>query len=216
MRADTWTGDDATDAHAHQMYVSGGRWGFFWYDGSYAGRPKPIAHATRFLRRYIDGAYNGAGPPRAGEPPFWTDNARFRLRRAAAPVPRRTDGSSSGMGGSYEFTGPDCLFVGGVRRYVSQRLNFTVDRRGFALAHDDVVPVASVFLAWSSGGGGNVTAAAGAEPARAMMHLMATNDVKVDVRTGSFARPGGQPGALWPVTSLQLLEGEVQTLVLNV
>ena len=127
--------------------------GFFWYDGSYAGQPK----LSRTPRASCDGTSTARTTGRSA--------ARGRTtlldrQRALPPAPRRGTCAPrgrliSGMGGNYEFTGPDCLFVGGVQR-VSQRLNFTVDRRGFALAHDDVVPVASVFLAWSSGGGGNV------------------------------------------------------------
>ena len=184
--------------------------GFFWYDGSYADGPSPsrTPHASAPVhRRRVQRGRSAA----RGRTTFWTDNARFRLCRAAAPA-RRTDGSSSGMGGSYEFTGPDCLFVGGVQRYVSQRLNFTVDRRLRACARRRRARQRS----WL----GAVAAAAMLPRQR---ERTGTCDYASDgdqrreggCRTGSFARPGGQPGP-WPVTSLQLLEGEVQTLVLNV
>ena len=43
----------------HKTYES--YFGFYWYDGTPEGRPKPVCHALKFLREYIDetGEYGG-------------------------------------------------------------------------------------------------------------------------------------------------------------
>jgi len=47
-----WIGDEP-----HRIYEE--RFGLFFYDGTPEGRPKPIAHALRFLRDYVDRAGPG-------------------------------------------------------------------------------------------------------------------------------------------------------------
>ena len=118
VRSDTWQGDDATDAAAHDKYVSGGRWGFFYYDGTAAGAPKPIAHATRFLGAYLRSAQAAAGDA-------WATPSRYALDIDTAPppssasgggggVPRRADGSSTAAAYSgYTFSGGGSTGIGG-------------------------------------------------------------------------------------------------------
>jgi hypothetical protein len=127
-------GDDATSAAAHDTYVAG-RFGYYYYDGvSAAGLPKPIVHATRFLREYLDAVGSGADePPRSHQQrqqqqqqqkqqqqnDGWANASRYSLSVSAVEVPRRSDGSSSMGGAVYSFSGPDCLILGGqLGRYV--------------------------------------------------------------------------------------------------
>ena len=108
-------------------YVSG-RFGFFYYDGfSATGFPKPIAHATRFLRTYLDEV-----GPGSEDIDGWTNSSRYALKLVPVDVPKRLDGSSNNIGGAFTFTGPDCLFVGGHgQTFTSDKLNV----RGCQQAH---------------------------------------------------------------------------------
>ena len=106
VRSDVWTGNDALDPVAHDKYVSGGRWGFYWYDGSVAGRPKPIVHAVRFLSAYLASF------------PGWPD-ASFSLSLAPAA------GGATSLSAAYEFRGPDCLFLGSASYSQARALSFS-------------------------------------------------------------------------------------------
>ncbi|MGD9109300.1 MAG: hypothetical protein PVG93_00035 [Phycisphaerales bacterium] len=79
-------------------YIYESRFGLYQYDGTTRGKPKPIAHATRFFREYIDTHELGDGT----------------LDVIQADTPVKT---------SYVFTDKDALFVGGTK-YSSERLNF--------------------------------------------------------------------------------------------
>jgi len=78
-----------------QVYES--RFGLYWYDGTTAGRPKPIAHALRFLRAYVD--RGGAGG-------------------TLAVAEAQND-----IGTGYRYDGDHALFIGD-SRYESKRLFF--------------------------------------------------------------------------------------------
>ncbi len=79
-------------------YVYESRFGLYQYDGTPAGKPKPIAHATRFFRNYIDTHEPGDGT----------------LTVSHAETPIKT---------GYVFTDKDVLFVGNTT-YSSKRLKF--------------------------------------------------------------------------------------------
>lgn len=80
------------------------RFGLFYYDGggSLVGKPKPIAHATRFFAQWAEGKRPGVG--------------EFHLRPAATRI-----------GAGYVFQAEDALFVGDVD-YESPGLSFQSDR----------------------------------------------------------------------------------------
>ena len=77
------------------------RFGMFWPDGTPEGRPKPIAHATRFLRVCVDAGLTGG---------------RLELRPDPNPI-----------GTGYVFRGENVLFVGGTD-YRSGELAFKSSR----------------------------------------------------------------------------------------
>ena len=79
-------------------YIYESRFGLYQYDGTPAGKPKPIAHATRFFRKYIDTHESGSG----------------MLTIIQADTPVKT---------GYVFTDKDALFVGNTK-YSSERLEF--------------------------------------------------------------------------------------------
>lgn len=79
-----------------QLYES--RFGMYYYDGTPQGQPKPIAHATKFFRGYIDTHSPGDGT----------------LDVVQADTPIKT---------GYVFTDKDALFVGNTK-YDSKRLKF--------------------------------------------------------------------------------------------
>ena len=95
--SDTWTGPDQTDPKAHDMYVSGGRWGMFYYDGSAMGKPKPIVFATRFLARHLVRVGDGV----------WANASSHSF----SVVP--TSSSPTGLSAGYIFRGPGCYFAAG-------------------------------------------------------------------------------------------------------
>jgi hypothetical protein len=187
VRADTWTGNDQTDKKAHDAYVSGGRWGYFWYNGSPQGLPKPIAFATKFLRAYLD---------TAGDAAF---SAPYKLTMHTAAVPRQADGSSWGMGVGYTFEGPNVLVVtnggsaagsyghdngmaaGGHSSTASQirsltlRLNFTVARTGMSVVNKALVPVTTLMLRWTGG--------VDEDDGLVRLMIMSTNDCVMDLDT---------------------------------
>ena len=105
--SDTWTGDDQASAKAHDMYVAGGRFGLFWYDGTPGGRPKPLACAQSFLRQYLSVS-------------AWATNAYHLSWSEHAPT-------DSGFVAGFTFTGPDVL-VASAASYTSPALNFTSGR----------------------------------------------------------------------------------------
>ncbi|MBN1456402.1 MAG: hypothetical protein JW912_00950 [Sedimentisphaerales bacterium] len=74
------------------------RFGMYSYDGTATGKPKPITHATKFFRKYIDTHEPGSG----------------NLAIIQADTPVKT---------SYLFTDKDALFVGNTK-YSSERLEF--------------------------------------------------------------------------------------------
>ena len=96
VKLSPWMPPDATSQHVHQ-----GRFGFYYYDGTIEGRPKPICHALRFFRDYADTVEPG------GE-------------LEVTPGPTR-------IGTVYRYRGPGALFVGNVT-YESPRLRFTAKR----------------------------------------------------------------------------------------
>ncbi len=79
-------------------YTYESRFGLYQYDGTPAGKPKPIAHATRFFRKYIDTHESGDGT----------------LTMTQAETPIKT---------GYVFEDKDALFVGNAT-YTSKRLKF--------------------------------------------------------------------------------------------
>jgi hypothetical protein len=79
-----------------QIYES--RFGMYYYDGTPQGSPKPIAHAIKFFREYIDAHSPGDGA----------------LELVSADTP---------MKAGYVFTDKDALFVGSAE-YDSERLKF--------------------------------------------------------------------------------------------
>jgi hypothetical protein len=85
-----WISDD------RQIYES--QFGLYYYDGTEAGRPKPIAYATKFFREYIDSHEPGSG----------------KLDIIKADTPMQT---------GYVFTDKDALFVGNTK-YDSTPLKF--------------------------------------------------------------------------------------------
>jgi hypothetical protein len=83
---------------SQDRYIYESRFGMYYYDGTPTGKPKPIAHATKFFRRYIDTHQTGQGD--------------FKLTKAKTP-----------MGAGYLFTDKDALFVGDTV-YKSERIKF--------------------------------------------------------------------------------------------
>ena len=113
--SDTWTGSDQTPK-AHDMYVSGSKWGLYWYDGTPLGRPKPIIHATRFLAEHMVAVGDVV----------WGDAAAHTLQlyEDASTGPNSVDVA-------YTFTGPGCLFVGGRgQQTAGAAVNFTAASGG--------------------------------------------------------------------------------------
>ena len=85
----------------HEKYIRETRFGFYWYDGSVQGRPKPIAYCTRFLTNYL----------------LSTDD--FSLSKASITFQE----SSTPIHASYVFKSADALFIGNVS-YSSPSLSF--------------------------------------------------------------------------------------------
>lgn len=77
------------------------RFGLFYYDGTPEGRPKPIVHALRVLRDYVE----RAGP-----------GGKLAIRRSRSPI-----------GAGYVFRGERALFVGGPE-HQEDRLAFACPR----------------------------------------------------------------------------------------
>ncbi len=88
-----WIPEDDLARHIDQ-----GRFGFYWSDGTFEGRPKPLVSALRFFRDYVD----------AGG-----DRGSLVLHPADTRI-----------GAGYVFRAPNALFVGEVR-YQSPDLDFT-------------------------------------------------------------------------------------------
>lgn len=78
------------------------RFGMYYYDGTLTGKPKPIAHAVRFFRRYADQFEPGIGT--------------MTITRA-----------KTRMGAGYVYEGPNALFVGDTC-YVTDDVDFKSDR----------------------------------------------------------------------------------------
>ncbi len=84
---------------APEKLTTESRFGLYCYDGTESSRPKPIAHATAFLAKYL------AENPTA-------HSARFELTDADTPIKT-----------GYVFTAPKALFIGN-RQYKSPALSF--------------------------------------------------------------------------------------------
>ena len=81
LRQAPWMPREDLTAHIDQ-----GRFGLYWYDGTFEGRPKPIVWALRFLREYID----------AGG-----DSGKLEVRTGSTII-----------GTAYAYQAPQALFVG--------------------------------------------------------------------------------------------------------
>merc|ERR1712083_875338 len=82
----------------HEQHAVAGRWGLLWYDGTAQGRPKPIAHVTRFLAEYLSASLT------------WTHTTqapRFSIHK---------DASLPGVSSSFMFEAEDAIFVGGAKQ----------------------------------------------------------------------------------------------------
>jgi hypothetical protein len=84
---------------SRQIYES--RFGMYRYDGTSTGKPKPMAHAVKFFRRYLDTDEPGDGT----------------LTLIQVDTPIKT---------GYVFTDKDVLFVGNAK-YASEKLKFQSD-----------------------------------------------------------------------------------------
>lgn len=83
---------------AEEDRVRQSRYGLYYYDGTRRGKPKPIAHATRFFRTYIDNHQSGQGS--------------LTVTKAKTPIQT-----------GYIYKNIDALFVGDVE-YKSRKLSF--------------------------------------------------------------------------------------------
>lgn len=90
-----WLRDDE-----HRTYESG--FGLYAYDGTPTGRPKPIVHALRFLREYVDAGGRGG---------------KLHIRKGQALT----------IGAAYEYRAENALFIGDVSSNTS-RLRFRSEK----------------------------------------------------------------------------------------
>jgi hypothetical protein len=86
---------------SQDRHIYEARFGIYYYDGTPAGSPKPIAYALKFFRDYMDAHSSGDGS--------------LELVRTEMP-----------MKAGYVFTDKDALFVGNTE-YSSERLKFKSD-----------------------------------------------------------------------------------------
>lgn len=140
----------------------------FWYDGTPTGRPKPVAHASRFLSEHI---------VRVGDA-VWTDSSAHHFE-LAAPPPDTVD-PNNGIYAQFIFTGPGCYIVG-AKSHASAGLNSTMDPRGSGLgivmaSWSPVAVATAVALAAAEGGAEGRAGQLGAPP---VVHIMSTHDAHV-------------------------------------